>query len=405
MSDEGNLRLEACTRLMVPPKGVPIDFHRLLVQPPANDKSLVPIADWETFDGLLLGLFIGDGDMRSVLGSAVMVGPGVAISAYHVIEEQESQLIRGEIDVIAFGIAHHGIQLWRVVHVTRVDNTDLVILGLTCASWIDPNTVFNMSSITTRLPRRGERVFIAGVRPRDTEIRLGPEETFHIDLSVFVCTGQITEIYIEKRDTALLPFPVLEVKSAALGAMSGGPVFDQYGMLVGVLTSSFTTEENDGPAYVSLIYPALPKPFIGGWPESYGVVGKSLLEMHAAGNCYIDEPRAFEVDEVSEPGKSHCAYRAWNDHPFDPPPAFAEAEVQADISTQFVRLHVESVTLHSPERPALLVRPVVSPFGRPEASEYGRPAVIDEALFLQHLDELRAAIDQMRIARGSQTNI
>lgn len=396
MSDQKVASGVVSAKLTAPPKGVLIDFQRSLVLPPTKNKSLARIQDWETFNGLVLGLCIGNKHERTVLGSAVIVGPGIAISAHHVIEKLEKQLIAGEIDVIAFGIACDGLQLWQVINVTHVDNTDLVILGLTYAAWIEPNTAFHMSSITTRLPRRGERVFVAGVRPKETKVHFGSEGNLDIDLSIVVCTAQITEIYIEKRDSAVLPFPVLEIDCAALGAMSGGPVFDQYGKLVGVLTSSFTTDDDSGPSYVSLIYPALPKAFAGGWPESFNVAGKSLLERHAAGNCYIDEPRAFEVIAgANESEKTSCTYRSWSNHPFDPPPIFADAGEKAEISTQFVSLHIESVTLHNPERRALLIRPVVSPFGQPEVSEYGQPAVIEERLFLQHLEELKATVEQM----------
>lgn len=49
--------------------------------------------------------------------------------------------------------------------------------------------------------------------------------------------------YPHGRDRVMLPWPVLEVDCPTWGGMSGGPVFDEHGHLIGLLCSSFSVEE------------------------------------------------------------------------------------------------------------------------------------------------------------------
>jgi hypothetical protein len=55
----------------------------------------------------------------------------------------------------------------------------------------------------------------------------------------------------------MLPWPTIEVDCGTKGEITGGPAFDKYRMLVGILTSSFEAEDDLGPSYVSLLWPAL----------------------------------------------------------------------------------------------------------------------------------------------------
>jgi hypothetical protein len=73
--------------------------------------------------------------------------------------------------------------------------------------------------------------------------------------------------------------------------MSGGPVFDTTGHLLGLLSSSFTTVENDGPSNVSLLLPALSARFEGGWPGSFFKNPATLLDLDPR-ICAIDKREA-----------------------------------------------------------------------------------------------------------------
>ena len=59
-----------------------------------------------------------------------------------------------------------------------------------------------------------------------------------------------------------MPSPCVEVDMETLGGMSGGPVFNEEGHLVGVVSSSF----DGGPSYITLIWDAL-RLSVGGLPS------------------------------------------------------------------------------------------------------------------------------------------
>ncbi len=53
------------------------------------------------------------------------------------------------------------------------------------------------------------------------------------------------------------PGPAIEVACSTSGGMSGGPAFDQNGMLVGVFSVSLNKSDGRGPSQISLLAPAL----------------------------------------------------------------------------------------------------------------------------------------------------
>jgi hypothetical protein len=85
--------------------------------------------------------------------------------------------------------------------------------------------------------------------------------------------------------------PALEVGSWTSGAMSGGPVFDQHGLLVGIVSKCLVTEDKEGPSCVSLLWPALVKPIEAEWPNGIHTPGRSLLEFDRL--CWIDRRDAI----------------------------------------------------------------------------------------------------------------
>ncbi len=70
--------------------------------------------------------------------------------------------------------------------------------------------------------------------------------------------GEIRQVHIPKRDNVNLSFPCFEVSSRYDGGMSGGPVINQTGSVIGVVCSSFGEPDDCGHlSYASLIGPAL----------------------------------------------------------------------------------------------------------------------------------------------------
>ena len=285
MSD-GALRFGTVTEdpaLALPP-GSQIHFVALLMNTPIQGPSR--LESWESLNGMVLGISFSDISAHQIDGSAVIVGPGIALCATHVLEPRLESLLTGVEAMMCFTVAPSGVQVWKVNKITLVPNSDLAILGLAFASALPSKSTFYKSVITTRPPEDGEHLTIFGFKPFE---RTFPRTDTAATLAagVVVCTGKVTKCYPMGRDKAMLPWPVVELDCPSWGGMSGGPVFDQTGKVVGLLTTSFSTEDTFGPSYASLLTPALNVRFQGGWPSELFPSSTTLCEMGRA-LCTID---------------------------------------------------------------------------------------------------------------------
>lgn len=263
-------------------------------------------------NGVLLSWHFVDRERRQhyLHGTAVMVAPGIAISAKHVLEPHLDQIMRGEITSSVAGVGADGMIFWEVHQITPLPEMDLVILRLILRSEMPQNRTFHCVPITTRLPKVGERLQMFGMSALSAYVEdHGPRLGFQAVYRTFASAGIVTNRYPSGRDRAMLPWPCLEVDCGSRGGMSGGPVFDESGLLVGVLCSSF---DDAGPSYVSLIWPALCVPFIGGWPDSIRWRDKAMnLVERCAHGCTIDKPEALHITYLPESGQVDTTYYAW----------------------------------------------------------------------------------------------
>ena len=239
-----------------------------------------------------------------------MVSSGIALVATHVIAPQLDAISSGKRTLICYGLARSGLQIWRAKTVLAVPNCDISIIGLEYAAKFPPSRAFNRASITTRLPRLGEELFVVGFRADAAHFTTAVRQLYKG--RVLVAGGNVTQRYptAEGRDRSFINFPSLELDCPSLGGMSGGPVFDMQGFLVGLLSSSFTTEDGGGPSYVSLLYPALGHRFSGGWPASFFSKPASLLDL-STGLCSIDRPGAIKVTYDDNVEQYNIAYKIW----------------------------------------------------------------------------------------------
>jgi hypothetical protein len=170
--------------------------------------------------------------------------------------------------------------------------------------------MFNQAIISTRFPKIGENLLIAGFRASDYEFKVfngdKGEKLISYSGNVLACNGSVTNRFPAGRDTSMLPWPTLEVSCPSFGGMSGGPVFDSKGMLIGLLSSSY----DEGPSYISLIWPALATRFEGGWPNSFFEGEKTLIDLTPQ-LCSIDKPSAISIVEKTNDEGSKIMYEIW----------------------------------------------------------------------------------------------
>lgn len=257
--------------------------------------------------GIVLSVHLTSDDSHRIEGSAVMVAPGIALCASHVFRGNVDRLMAGELKVLCVGTSHHGNELWNIRHVTFVPNTDICILSLSLIDGLPPDRIFHQASITTRTPRSGERLFAVAFKAEDADcIDWKPGQK--IRTYMLACAGRVTQHFLSGRGN-MPPGPCIEVDLESWSGMSGGPVFDEAGWLVGVLSSSMSSADNNAPSFVSLALSALAHPFKGGWMDPGADVVRSLLSMTGT-QCLIEKPEAIRAS--SQDGRIvGCIYTTW----------------------------------------------------------------------------------------------
>jgi hypothetical protein len=272
-------------------------------KPTAND--LNSIANWDFFEGAVVGLSFGGMGRHHMLGSGASVAPGIVMAARHVVEPRIEELMRGEHEIMCSGIAREGLVLWRCKSITLAGNTDIAFLMVEAASTL-PKTLHQVT-LTTRMPRIGEHILIVGMRHHATlPVAIDDE----IKMSMMTAVGQVTARYERMRDSVLLPHPCFEVDCAAVGGMSGGPAFDKDGFLIGIVTSSVESDRA-GPTFLSMPWPALAETLNPTWPSGFYKAPTSLLEINYL-VCGIHRRDTLEIHEDKSSGQRILTYHHWD---------------------------------------------------------------------------------------------
>lgn len=239
---------------------------------PATKLHLPEYDDWTMFRGVLAWVVTGTPNASRVHGSAVVVAPGIAIAATHVVQQELPDILEGVSGFLCLAHAPWGIDIWRVREVCVIDTTDLVLLMLERNSDMPPTGRLHHAFTSTRLPAIGELVAMVGYVANSPSFDDRP-----ISGVVHVAQGIVKEHYLEGRDRVQMPGPCIQVDVGAKGGMSGGPVFDEAGAVIGIVSSSIG-EDADGVAFVSLTLPALVRKVQPWWPLGMHTAQTTLLE-------------------------------------------------------------------------------------------------------------------------------
>jgi hypothetical protein len=230
---------------------------------PNDPPGVYPIYNMAHYNGVLLSVHFATDTWSTVEGSAVMVAPGIAFAAAHVIEPLIPHIMASELGIHCTGLTPSGPRHWHVRHIAKVNGTDLMILSLDYASTVPSDGRFVQAVVTTRLPQIGELVMIAGFRASDENVpaedgKYFPVKDGHLKYgaNVRIGVGEVTQHHLNGRGS-MPPGPAIEVACSTPGGLSGGPAFDQNGMLVGILSTSIDDPDERGPSQISLLWPAL----------------------------------------------------------------------------------------------------------------------------------------------------
>jgi Trypsin-like peptidase domain len=261
-------------------------------------------------NGTLLALSFRDRDGHHTYGSGVMVGPGLALCAAHVLHEKDfyGQLQCGEASlVVQAPLPDSGMLLWTVLRVALVPDSDLAVLSMTLASRYPADRRFMTAWLTTRMPALGDVLTVTGFSAVGDGTEAIASGT-RIEMAPQCQLGRVIDRYPNGRDRRL-PGPCLAVECAVPGGTSGGPVFDSRGYLVGILSASYDGAEI---SFVSHLWPALVRaqacPVWPPAPYKRPAPG-TLLHLGRAFGVSIERPEAFKL--CTPQGVISLEYVAW----------------------------------------------------------------------------------------------
>jgi hypothetical protein len=271
-------------------------------------------SNWEMFEGTVLALVLSRRSDHEIIGSATMIGPGIALTAYHLFDDRKTAngellgFVDGSLALMCIGIAGHGAEAWTIMHAVPVPNSDLCILSLQYLAQLPERPAFQFLSMTTRTPRVDEQLFVAGFRADQPLFERDDGRPMKLEAGLLVNAGVIAELFLEGRSDTR-PGPQLMVLAETVGGMSGGPVFDADGFLIGILSAGMADV-----SYLSLIWPALVVKIPLSWPMVTKHIGTVALVDVVGRLCAIDRPDAL----TRNIGSDTYSYKEWS----HPQPAF-----------------------------------------------------------------------------------
>lgn len=201
-------------------------------------------------------------------GTAFIIGPGLALTAYHVIEDfvhrfERADAINSSINVsfelLMYLTLNEGNDIMpiKVLKIWRNSPLDMAVLAFAVPTdWPDSH-VWKAPRLQLLPPKPGES--IAGFGFATPKVSQAQDDIPEIDLSSRTTTGTVVEIHHQSRDKARLSFPCFRVDARFDGSMSGGPIFNSAGNLCGLICSSLpaTEEHPEHISYACTLWPIL----------------------------------------------------------------------------------------------------------------------------------------------------
>lgn len=245
--------------------------------------------DLDQVEGSILALDWVVDSTHHIWGSAVMIAPGVALTARHVIDEMRTKGFLSEAGgyLLALGFHKNGMEIWNANCFTSIDVGDLSIINLVRATHRQvpdsPGHVeVNAPVMATRMPEVGEHISMIGFAASQLSFDSAFAER-PIGISLLGGVGPITDVYPDRRDRSL-PNPSICVSARTVGGMSGGAAFDKRGRLIGVISRG-----DSESAFISLLWPCAFTPLEMSWPPGLFPGRTNLVQLAKQGHCSIEE--------------------------------------------------------------------------------------------------------------------
>lgn len=207
---------------------------------------------------------IDNGDVRC-WGTAVCIGAGWFVTARHVISDLHDEgaedifvIWETDTDLTGHGTDFLGAPL-RIRAWHLHEEVDLATLSAELPTQ-GPSEIRKMDW-SLRMPRLGEPVTVVGYSHLHGKIGLQPNGRMQVDWerTLSVGVGAVLEQRVARMGVGLRQSPGFSTDAPAMSGMSGGPVIDRDGKLLGFVSSSIMPERagETWDSYVALGGPAL----------------------------------------------------------------------------------------------------------------------------------------------------
>lgn len=219
-----------------------------------------------------------------VHGTAFLVAPGIALTAWHTIKDWEEAGHFGEPDHAIFACGAIGLELrvWEVRSISGpVSGGDVAMMILAPRFPLGEQIALYHFALAAAFPPIGSEVTALGMRLEPAEAVLplleGEQQLPSISIATIVSTGPVEDRYA--RGIPRIGAPCLAANVFSVGGMSGGPVFDETGHVIGIVSESIGSDDPaDYVTFVSMIWPAILFEFEGAYPQGMFPAGSQLRD-------------------------------------------------------------------------------------------------------------------------------
>ena len=200
------------------------------------------------------------GQHAVVGGTAVIVAPGLAVTASHVVDEIKTQFgydkssrnIKLDVYVSQLNTGAS----WHVCRYSSWIGTDITVLSLKARNDEARSASVERLAMTVDPPIVGTKVTALGYPGTGLTIPRNDLDVLELDFSITptVSEGEVIEVHRSLRDSANLRFPCFAVNAEFTAGMSGGAVFNQSKELCGLVCSGGEGELKDY-SYSTSVWP------------------------------------------------------------------------------------------------------------------------------------------------------